>query len=300
MASILDRLPHPAGVTFGGPDEAIPDRRPPYLDEAPLFGDPPVPSFTDRLFWDLWTRRDEPDRWVRQEPYTAGIIRVAQALRTGHHPWGLAAKLTFPDPSDAEAAYLLKRCVEGMADAAQMFGVSFDSALLRLGQPEAMVQGRETVDITVAMQPGDVLVLIGRMTNDLSGSLVVGATPSLPPPIDLIAEGRALEVARHAERVIAVGRGGLLLTLARCCTSGLGARIVLPDNWQALQPAAALFGEAQSRFLAAIRPAELVLMQAEAAALDVPIEPIGTVGGNRLAVDGFIDIDLKELAGWRS
>jgi hypothetical protein len=304
LASILDRLPHLPGLIFDGPDESIPDRRPAYLDEAPLFGGPAAPPFSESLFWDLWAHGDEPDQWVRQEPYTAGMIRMAEARRTTPDGDVFACELTFPDPaSDPEAAYLLKRCVEGIADAAKMFDALFEDARLIHGEPGAradalhiMFGAKEALLAGV----GDILAVIGRMTNDVSGSLLIRDEPTLPPPIDLIAEGRALEVARHAARWLQVGRGGLLLTLARCCTSGLGARIVLPDSWQALQPAAALFGEAQSRFLAAIRPAELVLLQAEAAALDVPIEPIGTVGGDRLTIEGYIDIDVKELTGWRS
>jgi phosphoribosylformylglycinamidine (FGAM) synthase-like enzyme len=304
LASILDRLPHPPGLVFSGPDESIPDRRPAYLNEAPLFGGPPAPAFSEGLFRDLWARRDEADQWVRQEPYTAGMIRLAEARRAVPEARVFACELSVPAPAtDPEAAYLLKRTVEGIADAASMFDVLFRDASLTGGPPAARINA---VDITITSQEpllggvGDILAVVGRTTNDVSGSLLIGDAPSLPPPIDLIAEGRALEVARQTARWLAVARGGVLLTLARCCTRGLGARIVLPDSWQALQPAAALFGEAQSRFLAAIRPANLVLLQAEAAALDVPFEPIGTVGGDRLAVDGFIDIDVKELMGWRS
>jgi phosphoribosylformylglycinamidine synthase len=301
LASILEALPHPPGVTFPGPDESIPDRRPAYLNQAPLFGGPPAPPFSEDLFWQLWARRDEPDRWITQEPYTAGLIRVAESLRRTRQPPALMARLSFPDVhADPEAAYLLKRFVQGLADAAQMFGVSFDSVELVEGPPAGSVSGGGDVDITMTMRPGHVLAVIGRMTSDVSGSLAIGDTPSLPPPIDLIAELRAQEVAARSEQAIGVGRGGLLITLARCCTRGLGARMVLPDSWQALPPVAALLGEAQSRFLAAVRPAEVPAMQAAAAALDVPFELIGTAGGDRLTVDGLIDIDLKELLGWRS
>ncbi|HEX6513508.1 MAG TPA: AIR synthase related protein [Chloroflexota bacterium] len=307
--------PEPSDNPIPAPDEDVPVHRPAYLDEAPLV---PLPPQWDRLgegtFQRLWARRDQPDDYVRQDPYTGGAIRVAQAARAvvaaGGEPVALSYRLTFGDPRDPEAAYQLKQAVRGMADAAQMLGLPVLAGELRTDpatglHPSVDVfahtatgdMGRDRFQL--ALEPSRRIVLLGRMTNDLSGSLYLEQEEGFPPPIDLIVEGRVLELAREFGGGSPLARGGLLLTLARCCArAGVGARLSLPSAWANLAPAAVLFGEAQSRFLLSLPADALPRLREAAAELAVPAEPLGEAGGAELIVDGTIKLDVRELTSW--
>jgi phosphoribosylformylglycinamidine synthase len=62
-----------------------------------------------------------------------------------------------------------------------------------------------------------------------------------------------------------------------------------------------LFSEASSRVVACVEPKRVaeVLQRAEAAG--VPVLELGTAGGDRLVVDGLVDLDLAEAtAHWRN
>ncbi|MFI5266914.1 MAG: AIR synthase-related protein, partial [Chloroflexota bacterium] len=193
--------------------------------------------------------------------------------------------------------------LQGMADAATMLGLPFLAGDLHidaaLGLPPLLQVFAHAADMRApARDPheGEVVALVGRMTNDLSGSLYLGTSESFPPPIDLIVEGRVLEIVRQFGGAVPLGRGGLLLTLARCCARArLGARVTLPEAWRSLTPAAVLFGEAQSRFLVFLPPGRQPELLDLAEPLGVPVEPLGELHGTELSLDGIINLDVREL-----
>ncbi|MDE3076177.1 MAG: hypothetical protein KGJ86_12185, partial [Chloroflexota bacterium] len=124
-----------------GPDERHPARRPSYMHAFPLSYAPSAVRLAkakDPWPWAsgpwaggehdwtslallLWRRRDTPDDYVRQDPYTGGAIRVCQALRqtalAGSQAVALSYQLRFGDfDGDSEAMYQLAKTVEGMSD----------------------------------------------------------------------------------------------------------------------------------------------------------------------------------------
>src|SRR5690606_39177630 len=84
--------------------------------------------------------------------------------------------------------------------------------------------------------------------------------------------------------------GGLAVALAECCiaaNTGLDAALDLGSRLDA-----ALFGEAQSRFVVGTREADTLL--ALAAEANVPATTLGTVAGDRLRL-GPIAVTVEEL-----
>jgi phosphoribosylformylglycinamidine synthase len=93
--------------------------------------------------------------------------------------------------------------------------------------------------------------------------------------------------------------GGLAITLAESCLRrGLGFK---GDRWQFSDRLdAALFGEAQSRIVISVDQDKVQQLQALATGQGVPLTRLGTVGGKRFIIDGYIDLPLEEMAAvWR-
>jgi phosphoribosylformylglycinamidine synthase subunit PurL len=309
-AELVEAAIEPPDNAIPAPDESLKVRRPRYMNAYPLAV--PLPPRWERLgegtlqaaFQTLWPRRDEPDQYVHQDPYTGGMIRVAQALRAELGAVALSYRLTVGNPTDPEIAYQLLKVLQGMADAASMFRLPFLAGELGI-VPELGLwpllevfghSGKPSPSRSHCDGRGTVVALIGRMTNDLSGSLYLDSSETFPPPIDLVVEGRVLEVAGCFGGGMPLGRGGLLLTLARCCARArLGARVTLPEAWRSLTPAAVMFGEAQSRFLVFVPPSRMPELRAAAEPLGVPVEPLGELGGTELSLDGIINLDVREL-----
>ncbi len=337
----------------------------------------------------VWAARLDEDNFGYQDAYTAAVIRTCEALRQalvhGSEPAALTYDLYFGDVDDPEVMYQLRKAVEGLADAAQMFELPFLAGQLqtsadiglyprltvrahgvsdvfsaamdamdvipsparlagegwvratqggaagqasrksrqaagegrwsphlaspasRAGEGQNTIVGSESGGLfSGAPIVGDLIAVIGRMTNDISGSLLLatcGVTESFPPPIDLIAEKRTQELLRTAvsEGLVSAAldcrRGGLLITLAECFASvGSGVMGSLPASWQQLSPAALLFGEAQSRFVVSLPESALASLVDAARALEVPIEVIGAIGGDELAVRDLVDLRLAAFS----
>jgi phosphoribosylformylglycinamidine synthase subunit PurL len=61
-----------------------------------------------------------------------------------------------------------------------------------------------------------------------------------------------------------------------------------------------MFGESPSRFVAAVDPAALAELQRRCRAAGVDAVVVGDAGGDRLAVEGLVDVALADaVAAWR-
>ncbi|MHB8618280.1 MAG: AIR synthase-related protein [Chloroflexota bacterium] len=325
VARVIEAAREPDDNTVPAPDQSMPVRRPGYMDVFP-FIEPTnwadVEADWDATALELWRRRHQSDAYVWQSPYIGGAIRAAQARRRavidGIQPLALSYQLSFGDPSDPEIAYQLLHAVQGLADAARMFQIPVVSGGLAMqGDGESGGDLRPSVQVAAHglpagrsgrthFQDGDTILLAGRMTPALGGSLWLesrGISACYPPPIDLVAEQRAQTVVQEAletglaRTARACGRGGLLITLAECAAGAKrGSEVRMPAGWADLPLAAVLFSEAQSRFALSCEPkaaGDIVELGRRA---DVPIQALGSVGGQAVVVDALARIPLAELA----
>jgi phosphoribosylformylglycinamidine synthase len=61
-----------------------------------------------------------------------------------------------------------------------------------------------------------------------------------------------------------------------------------------------LFGESPGRFVVAVDPPALAEVTRRASAAGVPAVEVGSAGGDRLVVDGMVDLPLADVvASWR-
>jgi phosphoribosylformylglycinamidine synthase len=88
--------------------------------------------------------------------------------------------------------------------------------------------------------------------------------------------------------------GGLAVALAESAVAGgVGFTVSLPSGPE-LGPAAALFSESASRAVVAPRPGRDQDVEARATAHGVPLLRLGFTGGDRLRVEGAIDVALSD------
>jgi phosphoribosylformylglycinamidine synthase subunit PurL len=98
--------------------------------------------------------------------------------------------------------------------------------------------------------------------------------------------------------------GGIAVTLAECCfdTAGMGAEVeidrVRVAGSDAVNVAAALFGESASRVVIGVAQDDVTAVLQRAAAAGVPAKVIGRTGGNRLRIavagETMIDVSVDE------
>jgi phosphoribosylformylglycinamidine synthase len=159
-------------------------------------------------------------------------------------------------------------------------------------------------------QAGDRIALLGTTRGELGGSeylqMVTGLTSGSPPTLDLAAELRLQRLVRALIRSQLLhsahdcSEGGLAVALAESCimSAPRGARVALPPH---ARPDALLFGEDASRVLVSASPQHAAEIEKAAAGEGVPLAWIGEVGGDRIAVEGLLDVDLRDAERvWRT
>ena len=264
---------------------------------------------------------DGNGRFVALDPRAGAAIAVAEAARnvvaTGAQPAAVTDCLNFGNPEKPEIAYELEQSIIGLSEACRALGtpVISGNASLYNETPDGavlptpaigMVGVIEDVErhLTIAPRAGDSLVLLGAELAQPAATLAGGEYQALTlgriagrPVIDLDREGRVqrLVLEAHSAGLLTAAHdcadGGLAVTVAECCLAAaagidasaiaLGARLD-----------AALFGEAQSRFLVGTRDA--VALLALAARAGVPAVVLGVVAGERLRL-GPLDLAIDEL-----
>jgi phosphoribosylformylglycinamidine synthase subunit PurL len=245
------------------------------------------------------------------DPWLGAAMSVAEATRnvsiTGARPLGVTNCLNFGDPTKPDAFWQLTEAVRGLADACRALDLPVTGGNVSLFNeapggrilptPEIGVVGL-LHDVELRAGPAfvredDTVLLVGRATPGLGGSEYAAlgglAEEDGPPAIDLALEARVQIFVREAiagglvASVQDVSSGGLGVAVAEACIwSDLGAELRLPI---ASSPAVDLFGESPSRLVVSARPTDVAALTTLAQAADLPIEVLGSVGGERLVIE---------------
>ncbi|HEV3211816.1 MAG TPA: phosphoribosylformylglycinamidine synthase subunit PurL [Acidimicrobiales bacterium] len=248
---------------------------------------------------------------------------IANLACVGVAPTAVVNCLNFGNPEHASVMWQLAECVDGLAEACRAFGLPVVGGNVSLYNEHA---GRD-IDPTpvlgvlgvveeltgrppgLQMTNGDTILLLGeRMGRNgaphpLGGSAWAtrrGRRGGVPPALDARAHGRACSLVvdlvapslRDDDVVVTavhdVSSGGLGVAMAELClASGTGLRASGIDGHREL------FCELPSRFLVASRDPDAVAFAAHAAG--VPIGVLGVASGERLDVEGLLDVSLAEL-----
>ena len=268
---------------------------------------------------------DGNGRYCYMDPYLGGVIAVAEAARNvvcvGAQPVAVTDCLNFGNPERPEVYYQMEEVIRGIADACRALGTPVISGNVSLynetGEQAVfptpvigMLGLLEDVTAHAHMafaNEGDRVFLLGSTLEQpvatLAGSEYLKEVHGLVGgrlSIDLALEERVQRAALAAirEGIVAAchdcSDGGLAVALAEMCLagdSGLdGANAVL-----GLRLDAALFGEAQSRIVVAVRPAQRGVLEGIAQGLGVPLAYIGRVSRDGRFRLGPIDLPLVEI-----
>ncbi|UQZ34771.1 phosphoribosylformylglycinamidine synthase subunit PurL [Paenibacillus sp. PK3_47] len=259
-------------------------------------------------------------RYVYLDPEVGGRIAVSEAARnivcSGAKPLAITDNLNFGSPEKPEIFWQMERAVDGMAEACRVLDTPVIGGNVSLYNENAagaiyptpvvgmvgLVEDTDHITTQAFKQEGDTILLLGATKAELGGSefqyAVHGVTEGRPPALDLPTEQKLLDAVLSAIRSGLVrsahdlSEGGLAAALAESCISGgVGANVELSAN--GLRPDVALFSESQSRIVLTAAPDRAEELKAAVAAYGVPVEIIGTVGGDRLRVnlDGQAALD---------
>ncbi|MBV9195269.1 MAG: phosphoribosylformylglycinamidine synthase subunit PurL, partial [Solirubrobacterales bacterium] len=232
---------------------------------------------------------------------------AANLACVGAEPLGLTNCLNFGNPEKAHVAWQLTEAVEGLAGACEALGVPVVGGNVSLYNegpggpilptPVVGMVGRLSDAARAGRlgfaRAGDAVALVGPFTGSrvgselakLSGEAPAGSLPALP--------ARAVAEAHRAVRegvragwfrsAHDISEGGFAVAVAECCVAGgVGARVAVPDE-------VSLFGEAPGR--------GFIVSGDEAALAGHQI--IGRVGGDRLVIDGRLEVAVSELRSAR-
>ncbi|NQX49892.1 phosphoribosylformylglycinamidine synthase subunit PurL [Paenibacillus tritici] len=259
-------------------------------------------------------------RYVYLDPEVGGRIAVSEAARnivcSGAQPLAITDNLNFGSPEKPEIFWQMERAVDGMAEACRVLDTPVIGGNVSLYNENAsgaiyptpvvgmvgLIEDTDHITTQAFKQEGDSILLLGVTKAELGGSefqyAVHGLTEGRPPELDLATERKLLDAVLAAIRSGLVrsahdlSEGGLAGALAESCISGtIGANIELSAG--GLRPDVALFSESQSRILLTSAPDRAEELRAAVAAYGVPVEVIGTVGGDRLrvALEGSAALD---------
>jgi len=269
---------------------------------------------------------DGKGRFCRLDPRTGGRLVVLEAARNvacaGAEPRALVNCLNFGNPEHPEVMWQFHEVVEGISEACEALGIPVVGGNVSFYNesrgadidptPVVAVVGlsEQLADAppTPRTVEGEHLIVLGTTGAELGGSewaaVVHGLDGGKPPAADLDAARRLhafvaeLVGGRSVAGVHDCSDGGLAVTLAEMAFgSGVGFRVAPEAN---LPAAAWCFSESANRVVVSgdARPLPHILRRAEEAG--VRAVDLGTAGGDRLVVEGAIDVALADAErAWR-
>ncbi|WP_153799911.1 phosphoribosylformylglycinamidine synthase subunit PurL [Foetidibacter luteolus] len=261
-------------------------------------------------------------RYVHAEPYTGGMIAVAEAARnivcSGGEPLGVTNCLNFGNPYDPEVYYQFVKAVTGMGDACRKFNtpVTGGNVSFYNQNPDGPVYPTPTIGMVGVIdeftnrmtmdykEAGDVIVLIGEQQDDIASSeylhKVKGVEYSPAPHFDIDEE---FGVQKFVASIIKdklvksahdISEGGLLVTLLeKGFNRNLGFEVKADSD---IRTDAYWFGEAQSRVVVTVSKDKAEELQHKAAAAGIPATILGSVSNGSIKVNGT---DWGSIEAWK-
>ncbi|MBN8814434.1 MAG: phosphoribosylformylglycinamidine synthase subunit PurL [Sphingomonas sp.] len=267
-------------------------------------------------------------RYCFADPVEGGKQAIAEAWRNlsavGAKPLAVTNCLNFANPQRPEIMGQIVGCLEGMSEACLALDFPIVSGNVSLYNESKATGGGSAIlptpaiggvgllddwskSVTIAFKgTGDAILAVGERSGHLGQSIwlreIHGREEGSSPPVDLRAERRTGDFVRAAIAKGAISAchdvsdGGMAVALAEMAlASGIGAMI---NEAQPFGVAESFFGEDQGLYLVTVPDERLAEFLADAAAADVPADPIGRTIKDRLIFeldDGDWCVTLADL-----
>ena len=269
---------------------------------------------------------DGNHRWCALDPRAGTALVVAESTLNlacvGARPVALVNCLNFGNPEHPEVMWQLSEAIDGMAEASLALGVPVVGGNVSLYNesrgtdidPTPVVGTLGLVERLSGPPPGMGLVagqrvvLIGPVAAvSLGGSRWAaeraGHRGGRLAPLDLELHARLLPLVAGLVNDGVVGgvhdvsEGGFALALAEMAmASGVGCRVSPPVGGSDGVPLhRALFGEAPSLVLVSVDAGRFEELQERCLDADLPLSDLGTAGGERVVIEGAVDLALSDL-----
>lgn len=265
--------------------------------------------------------------WCAVDPRRGSAATMAESVMNlavmGARPLAMVNCLNFGNPEHPVVMWQLSESVDGLTEALDVFGVPCVGGNVSLYNestgddidPTPVIGVLGMVDSLRRRAPGPTLVegatlvLVGGSAGE--GDALAGSRWAVAHghrgtgrfrPVDLEATGRTAVAVREAvlgDGVLGahdIADGGLGLALAEMVSqSNLGVTVArVADHRE-------LFGETPGRVVLCVDPDRSGTVLADFEAAGVPVQRIGIAGGDRLIVNGLVDLSVQEVvARWRS
>ena len=265
---------------------------------------------------------DGNHRWCAVDPRVGTAMIVAEAALNlacvGARPVALVNCLNLGNPEHPEVMWQLSEIIDGMGDACRDLHVPvvggnvslYNESRGRDIDPTPIVGLLGVVDRLarrppgVRLQDGGALFVAGPPSTELAGSRWAweqGHRGGSLVDVDLDVHAavcdlvRALVAEDLLQGVHDVSDGGVALALAEAAVrAGVGFVVDSVDGH------GALFSEGASRVLLCVAPDLVAEVDGRAAEAGVELRRIGEAGGDRMVVDGLVDVSVADaVAAWR-
>jgi phosphoribosylformylglycinamidine synthase len=269
---------------------------------------------------------DGNSRWCASDPRTGTALVVAESALNvacaGAHPVALVNCLNFGNPEHPEVMWQLSEAIDGMAEACLALKIPVIGGNVSLYNESrgrdidptpvvgtlGLIERIERPPPGVRLLPGNYLLLAGAVSTrpSLAGSKWAadcrnhrGGTLT-PPDYELHTRllGAVADLARTTlvEGIHDVSDGGLGVTLGEMAVqSRLGFRV------SGVTSHIDLFGEAPSRVVLSVAPTNLRAVVSRLEGANIGHVELGIAGGDRLIVDGLVDVGLAEaIHTWKA
>ncbi|HEX2273313.1 MAG TPA: phosphoribosylformylglycinamidine synthase subunit PurL [Acidimicrobiales bacterium] len=273
-----------------------------------------------------WTGRalavttDSNSRWCGLDPRRGTALVVAEAALnvacSGARPLAVVNCLNFGNPEHPEVMWQLSEAVDGMAEACAALDVPVVGGNVSLYnesggrdiQPTPVIGLLGLIERLERRPPGVGLVDGGRLlclgplgaaASELAGSRWAwarhGHVGGRLPDLDVAVHLAVCELVRGlvADDLLAgvhdVSDGGLGVALAE-----MAVRSSVGFGVTGVAGHAELFSEAPSRVVVCVAPDRVDAVTARAAEAGVGVTHLGTAGGDRLVVEGLVEVSLAE------
>lgn len=265
-------------------------------------------------------------RYCYLDPFMGGAIAVAEAARnivcSGAKPIALTDCLNFGNPERPEIMWQIREAILGISEACKKLDIPVIGGNVSLYNETSgtaiyptptvgMVGLIEDIKIYTTQwfkTEGDIILLLGETKEELGGSeylkIIHKLDKGMPPHMDLDLESRVQEACLSAIQSGIINSahdcsdGGLAVALAECCMSNpdkiFGAEINIGAR-NDIRTDALLFGESQSRIIVSIVKEDIAKFMTIIDKYRIPAVVIGKVLGERLKINGLVDISIEEL-----